>query len=268
MVAAIPFPMIDPVAVSFGPIVIRWYALAYIAGILLGWFYAIRLTRNDAIWGGPSPVSRAQLDDFVLWLTFGVILGGRLGYVLFYNPGHYLSHPAEIIRVWEGGMAFHGGLLGVLVAIVWFARRNGIPPLSLADIVTASVTFGLFFGRIANFVNAELWGRVTDLPWAVVFPGAGPQGRHPSQLYEATLEGVALFVILRILTHRYGALRKPGVVTGTFVAGYGFFRFLIEFVREPDVHIGFLPGGLTMGMVLSLPMIAIGGALALWAWRR
>ena len=268
MLPAIAFPMIDPIAISVGPLAVRWYALAYIAGIILGWVYAVRLTRNERLWSGPAPVSPQRLDDFVVWATLGIILGGRIGYVLVYNLPFFLANPAEIVKVWHGGMSFHGGLLGVVLAIVLFARRHTLPPLSLADVVTAAAPIGLFFGRIANFINAELWGRMTDVPWGVVFPGAGPDPRHPSQLYEAALEGLVLFLVLRLATHRFGALKKPGIVTGLFVGGYGLFRFLIEFVREPDVQIGFLAGGLTMGMLLSLPMVLIGAALAIWAARR
>jgi len=269
MLPVIAFPVIDPVLVSIGPFAIRWYALAYVAGILLGWFYANRLVSAEALWrGGAAPLTRRDLDDFVIWVTLGVVLGGRLGYVLFYNPGHYLENPVEIVMVWRGGMAFHGGFLGVLVAIAGFALRHRLPLWSLADSVCAAVPLGIFFGRLANFINAELYGRVADVPWAMVFPGAGPDPRHPSQLYQAALEGLALFLILRLLTHRLGALKSPGLVTGAFVAGYGLCRIIGEQFREPDAHIGFLTGGLTMGVLLSLPMLAFGFGLMVWARRR
>ena len=263
MLPAIAFPMIDPIAISVGPLAVRWYALAYIAGIILGWVYAVRLTRNERLWAGPAPVSPQRLDDFVVWATLGIILGGRIGYVLVYNLPFFLANPAEIVKVWHGGMSFHGGLLGVVLAIVLFARRHTLPPLSLADVVTAAAPIGLFFGRIANFINAELWGRTTDVPWGVVFPGAGPDPRHPSQLYEAALEGLVLFILLAILVWGARMLRRPRFIAGAFVAGYGLARIVVEFFREPDAQLGFLlgTGWLTMGMVLSTPMVLAG----LWA---
>ncbi len=209
-----------------------------------------------------------DLDDFLRWAVVGIIAGGRIGYALFYKPAVYLDDPLAFLRLWEGGMSFHGGMAGTVVAMALFARRRGIPALSLFDVIAASATFGLFFGRIANFINAELYGRVSDVPWAVVFPGGGPAPRHPSQLYEAALEGFVLFLVLRLLTHRAGALRHPGLVGGTFVAGYGLARFTVEFARQPDAHIGFVSGFLTMGMILSLPMIAIGLAVVIWARQR
>jgi phosphatidylglycerol:prolipoprotein diacylglycerol transferase len=268
-VLAVPFPNIDPIALELGPLAIRWYGLAYLAGILLGWFYARRLIANAALWGGrAAPMTLLDLDDFLLWAVVGIIAGGRIGYALFYKPAVYLDDPLAFLRLWEGGMSFHGGMAGTVVAMALFARRRGIPVLSLFDVIAASATFGLFFGRIANFINAELYGRVSDVPWAVVFPGGGPAPRHPSQLYEAALEGVVLFLVLRLLTHRAGALRYPGLAGGTFVAGYGLARFTVEFARQPDAHIGFVSGFLTMGMILSLPMIAIGLAVVIWARRR
>jgi phosphatidylglycerol:prolipoprotein diacylglycerol transferase len=268
-VLAVPFPNIDPIALELGPLAIRWYGLAYLAGILLGWFYARRLIANAALWGGrPAPMTLLDLDDFLLWAVVGIIAGGRIGYALFYKPAVYLDDPLAFLRLWEGGMSFHGGMAGTVVAMALFARRRGIPALSLFDVIAASATFGLFFGRIANFINAELYGRVSDVPWAVVFPGGGPAPRHPSQLYEAALEGFVLFLVLRLLTHRAGALRHPGLVGGTFVAGYGLARFTVEFARQPDAHIGFVSGFLTMGMILSLPMIAIGLAVVIWARQR
>lgn len=251
--------MIDPVLIEFGPLAIRWYALAYIVGILLGWWYARRLVSNESLWAPAAPaMSRVALDDFLLWMTLGIVLGGRIGYILFYNSDVYLNNPLEALKIWQGGMSFHGGFIGSIVAIILFARSRNVRIWSLLDICAACTPIGLFFGRLANFINAELWGRPTDVAWAFVFPGAGPQPRHPSQLYEAALEGIILFVILLILTRSFKAFRKPGLIAGVFTAGYGLSRFIVEFFREPDAHIGFLAGGLTMGMLLSLPMIALG----------
>ncbi len=259
---AIPYPMIDPVAISLGPFQIRWYALAYVVGLLLAVAYAKWLVRKEEFWqpGKPS-MTPEQLDDFMIWAMLGVVLGGRLGYVLFYNAPYYLSHPAQILTVWKGGMSFHGGFLGVIVASWLFCRRRGVRLDRLLDLAAASVPIALFLGRIANFVNGELWGRPTDVPWAFVFPGAGPQPRHPSQLYEAALEGLLLFLLLHVLI-RKGALARPGLVAGVFCIGYGVSRIIVEFFREPDAQIGYLAGGwLTMGMLLSLPLIAVGGWL-------
>lgn len=262
---ALPYPQIDPVLIQIGPLAIRWYALAYIIGILAAWRYAGSMISRPALWGerGP-PVDKTGLEDLVLWITLGIIIGGRLGHVLFYTPGMVLSDPLEILRVWNGGMSFHGGCLGVLVAVGVFVRRRGLDLLSLGDLVCAVVPIGLFLGRIANFINGELWGRPTDLPWAMVFPAAGPEPRHPSQLYEAALEGVLLFLVLRWATHRAGLLSRPGVTAGLFFAGYGLARILVETVREPDFYMPAFPLGLTMGMILSLPMV-LGGA---WLIRR
>src|SRR5215470_4523023 len=263
---AIPFPNIDPVLVSVGPFAIRWYALAYIVGILGGWFYARAIVRSQKLWGGPAPLTVTDYDDFILWVTLGIILGGRIGYVLFYNAPYFVDHPAEIVQLWKGGMSFHGGFLGCVAAVLLFAWRRGIPWLSLGDITCAVAPIGLLLGRLANFINAELWGRVTDVPWAMVFPGAGPLPRHPSQLYEATLEGLVLLILLGLLL-RAGALRRPGTIIGVFALGYGVARFICEFFREPDTQVGFLWGGLTMGMLLSLPLMLAGIAF-LWAARR
>jgi len=268
-VLVLPFPMIDPIALELGPLAIRWYGLAYLTGILLGWYYARSLAANAALWGGqPAPMTPLDLDDFLLWAVVGIIVGGRVGYAIFYKPAVYLDDPLAFLRLWEGGMSFHGGMAGTIVAMVLFARRRGISALSLFDVIGASATFGLFFGRIANFINAELYGRVTDVPWAMVFPGGGPQPRHPSQLYEAALEGIVLFLVLRLITHKAKALRYPGLVGGSFFAGYGLVRFAVEFTRQPDAHIGFIAGFLTMGMILSLPMIAIGIAAIVWVRKR
>jgi len=264
--AALPFPSFDPVLISIGPVAIRWYALAYIVGILGGWAYARAIIRADGLWGGKPPLTLADFDDFILWVTLGIILGGRIGYVLFYNPGYFAEHPSEVVQLWKGGMSFHGGFLGCVVAVIVFARLRGIPILSLGDIVCAVAPIGLFLGRIANFINAELWGRTTDVPWAIIFPGAGPLGRHPSQLYEATLEGVILFFVLAFVM-RWGALRRPGTILGAFCLGYGLARVACEFFREPDAQLGFLWGGLTMGMLLSIPLIIAGIALIVAARR-
>jgi phosphatidylglycerol:prolipoprotein diacylglycerol transferase len=264
---ALPFPTFDPVLISIGPIAIRWYALAYIVGILAGWLYARALIRNERLWGGPPPLTVADFDDFVLWVTLGIILGGRLGYVLFYNPAYFAANPLEALQLWKGGMSFHGGFLGCVIAVMVFARLRGISILSLGDIVCGVAPIGLFLGRIANFINAELWGRVTDVPWAFVFPGAGPLPRHPSQLYEALTEGALLFAVLAWLMLRAGALQRPGTILGTFCFGYGLARTVCEFFREPDPQLGFLWGGLTMGMLLSLPLM-VAGVILIAAARR
>ena len=291
MQAAIPFPDISPELFSitlFGTeFALRWYALSYIAGILIAWRLGAMALNRAHLWDGDPPMTPRQLEDLLTWIILGVILGGRLGYVLAYQPGYYLSRPAEILMIWQGGMAFHGGLLGVVVASWLFSRRNAVPFAGLADLVAHAVPPGLLLGRLANFVNAELWGRPTDLPWGVVFPGAaaqncpgvdGPCARHPSQLYEAGLEGLLLGALLLWLVYRRGAFRSPGLVTGVFFAGYGLARFAVEFVRQPDAqfvtagnplglawHVG--GWGLTMGQILSLPMIALGLWLVLRARR-
>ncbi len=261
---SIPFPAIDPVAVSIGPLRIRWYALAYVVGLLLAVEYAKWLLRRRRFWEQAGPfMTPRMMDDFMIWAMLGVVLGGRAGYVLVYGLPHYLSHPQEIFAVWRGGMSFHGGFLGVIAAAWLFCRRRGLRLDRLLDLAAASVPLALFLGRIANFINGELWGRVTKAPWGVVFPGGGPLPRHPSQLYEAALEGAALFIVLHLLI-RKGALRRPGLVAGVFTAGYGISRFLVEFVREPDAQMGFLAGGwLTMGMALSLPLMGVGAWLVL-----
>jgi phosphatidylglycerol---prolipoprotein diacylglyceryl transferase len=263
----IPFPAFDPVLVQVGPFAVRWYALAYIVGILAGWLYVRAIIRAEKLWGAPAPLSVTDYDDFVLWATFGIILGGRIGYVLFYNPGYFFAHPADIVQLWKGGMSFHGGFLGCVAAVIAFARRRDIPFLSLGDLTCAAAPIGLFLGRIANFINGELWGRPSDLPWAMVFPNGGPLPRHPSQLYEAGLEGLVLFAVLAALV-RAGALKRPGTITGAFALGYGIARLTSEFFREPDAQLGFLWGGLTMGMLLSLPLILAGIAFIVVAQRR
>ena len=266
-----PFQLGD---MSLGPFALRWYALAYIAGLLLGWRYMTGLIKTPKLWGGKTgPATEPQLDDFLFWATIGVILGGRLGYILFYKPDMIWKSPGELVAIWHGGMSFHGGLIGVALAIIFFARRHKIPLWSLGDIVAAAAPIGLFFGRLANFVNAELYGRDTNAPWAVMFPQKDAFGnivgftepRHPSQIYEALLEGVVLFALLRIATHHRFTLQRPGLTTGLFLIGYGLFRFMVEFVREPDAHMpDALRHFLTMGMILCVPMIAAGAFIA---WR-
>jgi phosphatidylglycerol:prolipoprotein diacylglycerol transferase len=265
-ISVLPYPAIDPVLVSIGPVAIRWYALSYICGILLGWLYARTIIANQRLWGGPAPFTAADLDDFLLWVTLGIILGGRTGYVLFYNFDFFITHPLEILQVWKGGMSFHGGFLGCVLAVVLFGLKRRISVLSLGDVTCTVAPIGVFFGRLANFVNSELWGRPTDVPWAMVFPSpeAGPWPRHPSQLYEAALEGVALFCLLRWATHRKHWLNRRGVVMGLFLAGYGLIRISLENVREPDSYMPSFPLGLTMGMMLSAPMVLIGAWLV---WR-
>jgi phosphatidylglycerol:prolipoprotein diacylglycerol transferase len=256
----IPFPAINPILISVGPFAVRWYALAYIVGIIAGWFYARAIIASERLWGGPAPLTVLDFDDFVIWITLGIILGGRTGYVLFYNLPHFAGHPVEILQLWNGGMSFHGGVTGCVVAIVLFALYRRIPMLSLGDVTAAVAPIGLFLGRIANFINGELWGRPTDVPWAMVFPNGGPIPRHPSQLYEATLEGIVLFILLGVMVHA-GALKRPGIVTGAFALGYGVARIICELFREPDAQLGFLWGGLTMGMLLCVPLMLAGIAV-------
>ncbi|WEZ82946.1 prolipoprotein diacylglyceryl transferase [Rhizobium sp. 32-5/1] len=266
LLSIMPFPDIDPVLFSIGPLQVHWYGLAYVAGILLGWQYARRLVRNTALWRNGQPAAtETQLDDFLLWAAAGIVGGGRIGYILFYDFASVVENPIRALEIWNGGMSFHGGLIGTLIAMLIFARKNGIAIWSLFDIVCAVVPIGLLFGRIANFINAELWGRLSSMPWAVVFPTGGPFARHPSQLYEAALEGIVLLAMLAFLIYRRHALKSPGLVSGVFVCGYALSRIFVEFFREPDAQIGYLAGGwLTMGMLLSLPMVFIG----LWAIAR
>ncbi|WP_370227353.1 prolipoprotein diacylglyceryl transferase [Cognatishimia sp.] len=283
MQALIPFPNISPelVSISLGgfEIALRWYALAYIVGIILAFQISLMALRRVNLWAKQTPPMRDdQLEDLLFWVTIGIILGGRMGYVLFYQPGSYLSDPLAILRVWEGGMAFHGGVIGVVLAGWIFCRRHGLSKISTSDLVVLGAPVGLLLGRLANFINAELWGRPTDLPWGVAFPGAFAQdcgqlaglcARHPSQLYEAALEGAVLLAVLLVLAFKRGALAYPGRITGVFFAGYGLARFLVEFVRQPDaqfvtdgnplglaLHLNGI--GLTMGQILSLPMILFG----------
>ena len=254
----IPFPAIDPVLIEIGPFAVRWYSLAYIAGIIFAWIYMKRLVSNRALWAGEPPITPLQIDDLLFWSALGVILGGRIGYVAAYNPAAYLADPLSIFAIWTGGMSFHGGFLGVVLAVAVFCRIKGLKFLPVIDAVATGVPIGLFFGRIANFINGELFGRETDVPWAVVFPNGGPVPRHPSQLYEALLEGIVLFAVIRLCTHRLFKLKQAGFISGVFALGYGASRVIVEFFRKPDDHIGFLAGGATMGMMLSVPMIAVG----------
>ncbi len=264
---ALPFPTINPILVQLGPFAIRWYALAYIAGLILGWALIRRVLVEEPLWRGaprPSPVS---VDDLLVYCAIGVIVGGRLGNVLFYDPGYYFAHPVEIFKIWEGGMAFHGGLIGAIIGILLFWWRYQAPLLTVFDLASLAAPIGIFFGRIANFIKPELWGRPTDVPWAVVFPGSDGLPRHPSQIYEALLEGLAPFVIL-LIAARFGALRRPGLLAGAFGVLYGLARVFCEFYRDPDPRLEDLGGGLTMGMVLSAPVIIIGLGLIGWSVRK
>ena len=254
------FPQIDPVIVQIGPFGIRWYAMAYIAGLVLGWRLMRKLVTQP-----PAVATPLQVDDFLTWATLGVVLGGRLGYVLFYQPGAFIAEPLRILQVWTGGMSFHGGMLGVVIATILFCRRQSIPLLGFADRIAVVAPIGLCFGRIANFINGELWGRVApDVPWAMVFPYGGPLPRHPSQLYQAVLEGVVLFVLLFALSRRDAIRARAGMLTGVFLTGYGLARIVGEFFREPDSFLGFLAFGATMGQLLSIPMVLAG----IWLIRR
>ena len=260
-----PFPNFDPVLIHIGPLAIRWYALAYIAGILLGWWYCAQLVKKTDLWTpAVPPISPRQIDDLVLWITVGVIVGGRAGSVLFYGRDQYADHPLDVFAIWKGGMSFHGGFIGVTIALVVYSLVNKLDMLRVGDLVAPCVPFGLFFGRIANFINGELWGRPTTLPWGIIFPGA-PDAlpRHPSQLYEAALEGLLLFLILRVATHRLHWLRRQGALTGLFMLFYGLFRILLENVRQPDAGLDDFPLGLTMGIILSVPMV-LAGAWLIW----
>jgi phosphatidylglycerol:prolipoprotein diacylglycerol transferase len=286
----LPFPDISPEIFSvtvFGmTLALRWYALAYIVGIVLGWRLSVAALRRPHLWaGGSAPMTPTQLEALLTWIILGIIAGGRLGYVLFYQPGYYLSHPLEIPALWQGGMSFHGGFLGVMLAILIFSRAHRLPLGGVADTIALASPPAILLGRIANFINAELWGRPTTLPWGVIFPGeatqdcpgvAGPCARHPSQLYEAGLEGLLLGLLLILLAFSWGALRRPWLLAGVFITVYGVSRFLVEFVRQPDAQF-VSPGnplglalhwngwGLTMGQVLTLPMILAGLLLVLWS---
>ena len=293
MLAAIPFPDIGPeiFSISIGDfdLALRWYAMAYIVGILIGWRMAAHAVRTARLWaGGTAPMTPDDIDDLITAVIIGVIVGGRLGSVLFYNPGYYLENPIAVFRLWDGGMAFHGGVLGVILAGAWVAWRKGLAPASMADIVAYATPPGLLLGRVANFINAELWGAPTTLPWGVIFPGAAAQdcpgieglcARHPSQLYEALLEGLVLGLVLIWLVWRRGGFKRPGLVAGVFFLGYGLARFAVEFVRQADAQfitpenpVGYVVRlgdvGMTMGQTLSLPMIAVGVVLLVWSARR
>ncbi len=258
MFAAIDFPPLDPIAFSIGPFSVHWYALAYVVGLLFAVWYLKRIVGFPKIWGAMRPTMTVQqIDDLFLWFLLGVIVGGRLGYVLFYKPAFYFSNPVEIFKTWDGGMSFHGGFLGVVAACWLWGLRNHVRLLPVLDLAAAVSTVGLGLGRIANFINAELWGRPSDVPWAVIFPGDSI-GRHPSQLYEAALEGLVLFMIVRIATHHFHVLQKPGRAAGIFAVGYGAARIFSEFFREPDAHLGYISSFATMGMLLSLPMVLAG----------
>ena len=282
------FPEFDPVLIHLGPLPIRWYALAYVGGIVLGWIYAARILKSDRVWApGKPPLAGPQLDDLILWITLGIILGGRFGYALFYKPvmflqlftGSSLGERLELFQLWTGGMSFHGGMLGCTLAVLIYAWRTKANALSIGDMALAAAPIGLFFGRMANFVNGELWGRTTDVPWAIRFCNArieqmygfcpaGNEPRHPSQLYEAGLEGLLLFIVLGLAVWKWKLLAKPGYVTGLFLVGYGASRALLENVRQPDVGMENFPLGLTMGMMLSIPMILVGAWLIHRAWKR
>lgn len=284
-----PFPEFDPVLIQLGPLAIRWYALAYVAGIVVGWWYAARLVKNAALWlRDQPPVTIPQLDDLVLWVVLGIILGGRFGFALFYEPQMYANlfvgdgwaERLQLFRLWDGGMSFHGGLIGCTLAVLWFCWRTKARVLSVGDMALAAAPFGLFFGRVANFINGELWGRETTVPWAIRFCNqkilelhngfcpAGEVPRHPSQLYEAALEGVVLFAVLWFAVYKLRALKRPGLVTGLFLFGYGVARAALENVRQPDQGLDNLPLGLTMGMILSTPMMLIGAWLIWRAWKK
>ena len=254
---AIPFPVFDPVLVSIGPLSIRWYALAYIGGLIIGNWLCLRLSAANTLWGQRVPPSEALVDDMLLYAALGVVLGGRFGYVVFYNLDYFMAHPDQILSVWQGGMSFHGGLAGCAFGLYLSCKRHATPPAALFDVAAAVAPLGLFLGRIANFINGELWGRPTDVDWAIIFPQGGPIPRHPSQLYEAGLEGLLLGVIL-MLAIRLGALQRPWLVSGLFGCGYGLARIFSEFFREPDPQLGYLWGGATMGMLLSIPLVLLG----------
>lgn len=263
---ALAFPNIDPVALQLGPLAIHWYGLGYVVGILFAWWYARKLIATPHLWpNDTAPIKPVDIDDFLIWAAAGVVLGGRIGYMLFYDFARYAENPLDALAIWRGGMSFHGGLAGVTIAMILFARRRGFSAWSLFDTIAVGAPVGLGIVRLTNFVNSELWGRPTDVPWAVIFPNGGPFARHPSQIYEALLEGLVLFLVLFVLTHRGLKLKQPGFLAGVFIAGYGLSRIIVEFFREPDAHIGYLAGNwLTMGMVLSVPLVLLG----VWAMAR
>jgi phosphatidylglycerol:prolipoprotein diacylglycerol transferase len=262
MLPVLLFPQFDPFIVHYGSFGIRWYALSYIAGLVLGWRLVRRLVQH-----APPVATALQVDDFLTWATLGVVLGGRAGYVLFYQPTFFFAHPAQIVEVWTGGMSFHGGMLGVALVIFLFCRRHAIPILGFADRIAVAVPIGLGLGRIANFINGELWGRPAPLwlPWAMIFPTGGPVPRHPSQIYEALMEGLILFIVMFTLSRRASIMARFGMLTGIFLVGYAIARIIGEFFREPDAFLGFLYAGATMGQLLSLPLLVAGIILILRA---
>jgi phosphatidylglycerol:prolipoprotein diacylglycerol transferase len=263
LLLAVPYPAIDPVAFAVGPFAVRWYALAYVAGLVFAWWHVRRIAQHRV---GAKPImEKKDVDDLLFWATFGVVLGGRLGYVLFYKPGYYIEHLDEVFSLWKGGMSFHGGLVGVILAMTWIARSRKLVMLSVYDLGAVATPIGLFLGRMANFINGELWGRPSDVSWAMVFPSDPLHvPRHPSQLYEGVLEGLVLFGFLWIMRKRTDALSRPGELGGWFCFGYGLARIVSEFFREPDAHLGYLLGPITMGMVLSVPVVAVG---LFFVWR-
>ena len=285
---AIDFPNLSPeiFSIDIGSFhfALRWYAIGYIVGILIGWWIIGRALARPHLFTGGAPMTKEQLEELVTWMVIGIVLGGRLGFVLFYQPGHYLQNPGDILKVWQGGMAFHGGFLGVVIGVWLFSRRHGLPTATIADLLAIATPPALGLVRLANFVNAELWGRPTDAPWGVIFPGeaaqacataTAPCARHPSQLYEAGLEGVLLGTLLLLFAFRGGWLKRPGLLAGTFFLGYGISRFIVEFFRQADAQFitpdnpwGHVVPGLTMGQLLSLPMVLVGAATMAWALRR
>lgn len=261
---AIPYPNIDPVAISIGPLSVKWYGLAYMAGLLIGWWYVKRLVTTSRLWrNSKSPLDAVMMDDLLLLVTLGVVVGGRLGHVLFYEPTYYLSNPVEILKIWQGGMAFHGGVVGVTLALWAFSVWRKVSIFSVADVVTAAVPIGLFFGRTANFINSEVVGTVSNVPWAMAFPGYGPEPRHPAMLYEAFFEGAVLFAILAWLVWKRGALRMPGYTVGAFLLGYGVFRIFCELFKIEEYGLPFPGVPITRGMLYSVPMVLL-GAYLMW----
>lgn len=258
------FPNIDPVIISFGPLAISWYSLSYVVGILIGWFYILKLIRINYT----NDIKKEHIDDLVTWVIIGIIIGGRLGYVTFYDPIKYFSNPIEILKTYEGGMSFHGGVIGYITATALFARSRNINFLSLTDLSSAAAPIAIFLGRIANFINGELYGRVTDVPWSFIFPGSDNLPRHPSQLYEASLEGLILFFILAIAALKFNGLSKKGFISGLFLVFYTIFRMTVELFREPDAQIGFVLGQFTMGQLLSIPMLIAGIVLICYSNRK
>lgn len=259
-IQSIPYPQIDPVFLELGPLQFRWYGLMYLIGLAGAYFFI----KGRVVAKGLS-LSKDQIYDMVVWAALGVFIGGRLGYTLFYNLPYYLQHPTKIIAVWEGGMSFHGGLLGTIIALAWYSKRQGIPAYTIADLAAGATPIGLGFGRIGNFINGELFGRATDVDWCMVFPNGGPACRHPSQLYEAGLEGLLLLAVLWLIARK---TTPPGTVFWSFIAGYGVCRFIVEFFREPDAHLGFIIGSFSMGQMLSLPMMVLGAFMLALGFQR